>query len=458
MATVTRENIGLLNDKITVKVNKEDYLASFEKSLKNYSKNANIPGFRKGMVPTGMIRKMHGQAVFTDEVLRTIEKELTGFMTNEKLEIFGQPLPLAENDARQIDLNNPAEYSFAFEVGIKPEFELVDLAQQHPPLFKVQVTDEMLNEEIERLQLRHGKMTDPEEVTGDDNVINVTFIETDESGNEVEGGIRKDNSLLVKYFAESVRPQLIGKKKDESIDIHLDAAFEGKEKEWVLQDLGLTDVEGAGSKHFKMLITKVGLVEKAQFEESFYKAAFPNKEINSEEEFRNAVREEIAGQFDHQARHHLQHELYHVLLEKTNIEFPEEFLKRWIQQSGEQQKTPEEVEKEFPSFRNQLKWSLITDRIIKEQNLDVSREDLMDFAKQQLFGYLGGMQSLGDDQQWINDYVNRMMQDKKFVEDAYFRIQTDKVFKWAETQVQPEVKEVSVEEFNKTLQAHQHEH
>lgn len=457
MATVTRENIGLLNDKITVKVNKEDYLSSFEKSLKNFSKNANIPGFRKGMVPTGMIRKMHGQAVFTDEVLKTIEKELTSFMTNEKLEIFGQPLPLAENDARQIDLNNPAEYAFAFEVGLKPNFEIVDLSQEHPALYKVEVTDEMINQEVERLQLRHGKMTDPETVTGDDNVINVTFTEVDEAGNEVEGGIHKDNSLLVKYFSESFRPQLIGKKKDDLIKIQLDEAFDGKEKDWVLEDLGLKDTDGAGSKYFNMLITKVGLVEKASFEDSFYKAAFPNKDIQSEEDFRNAVKEDIAAQFDNQAKHHLQHELYHILLEKTNIEFPEEFLKRWIQFNGEQPKTPEEVEKEYPSFRNQLKWSLITDRIIRSENIEVGREELVEFAKNQLFGYLG-MANLGDDQQWITDYVNKMMQDKKFVEDAYFRIQTDKVFQWAETKVQPTEKVVSADEFGKELQAHQHEH
>src|SRR5690349_13102215 len=108
MATVTRESIGLLNDKITVKVAKEDYLNSFEQSLKKYSKTANIPGFRKGMVPAGMIKKMQGQAVFADEVFRTVEKELSNFMVNEKLEIFAQPLPMPENDARQLDMNNPA--------------------------------------------------------------------------------------------------------------------------------------------------------------------------------------------------------------------------------------------------------------------------------------------------------------------------------------------------------------
>ena len=118
MATVTRENIGLLNDKITVKVEKEDYLPSFEKALKEYGKKANIPGFRKGMVPSSLIKKMYGSSVFADEVLRSVEKELTTYMQNEKLQIFAQPLPLPENDARQIDMSKPSEYAFAFEVGL----------------------------------------------------------------------------------------------------------------------------------------------------------------------------------------------------------------------------------------------------------------------------------------------------------------------------------------------------
>ena len=168
MATITRENIGLLNDKIIVKVAKEDYLSSFEKTLKTYSKTANIPGFRKGMVPTGMIKKMHGQAVFTDEVLKTVEKELTNYMQNEKLEIFAQPLPLEENDPRQINMNNPSEYAFAFEVGLKPEFEIADLSKENITRYKVDVTDELVNEDIDRLRMRHGKMTEPETVTGDD--------------------------------------------------------------------------------------------------------------------------------------------------------------------------------------------------------------------------------------------------------------------------------------------------
>ncbi|RYY21046.1 MAG: trigger factor [Chitinophagaceae bacterium] len=456
MATVTRENIGLLNDKITVKVGTPDYLPSFEKALKTYSKNANIPGFRKGMVPAGMIKKMHGPAVFTEEVLRTVEKELNNYMTNEKLEIFAQPLPLSENDARQIDMNKPDEYAFAFEVGLKPEFELPALATEPMTRYKVTVTDEMINEEVDRLRLRHGKMTEPETVSGDDNVLNLTFTEIDASGNETEGGIRKDNSLLVKYFSESFRPGLMGKKKDDSFDLKLSEAFEPKEREWVISDLGLDKEDAAAAdKRFRAVVTKVGMVEKADLNEDFYKTALPGKEIASEDAFRDAVKKDIEQYWETQSRNHLQHEIYHVLLDHTNISFPESFLKRWLQTNEEKQKTAEEVETEFPGFVNQLKWTLIIDKIVRDNNIQVLPEDLKAFAKQQLFGYMG--MGAGDEEQpWLTDYVNKMMQDKKFVEDSFHRIQTEKVFTWADQQVNAVEQEVSAEDFAKETAKHQH--
>lgn len=458
MATVSRENIGLLNDKIIVKVDKGDYLASFEKTLKNYSKNANIPGFRKGMVPPGMIKKMHGQAVFTDEVLRTVEKELNNYMVNEKLDIFAQPLPLAENDPRQINMNNPTEYAFAFEVGLKPEFVEPDLAKEKITRYKVIVTDEMIDHEIERLRHRHGKMTEPETVSSDENVLNVTFIESDAAGNEIEGGIRKDNSVLVKYFGENFRKDLLGKKKDDVIILQLSTAFDEKEREWILKDLGLSKEDAPSvEKYFKMLITKVGFVEKADLNEEFYKSVYPNKDVKTEEEFRNAVKEEVQGYWDTQSRNHLQHEIYHVLLDHTKIDFPESFLKRWMQSSDQKNKTQEQIDHEYPSFIDQLKWTLITDKLIRKQNIEVSQDDLKEFAKKQLFGYMG-ITAMDEEKPWISEYINRMMHDKKFVDDAYQRIQTDKLFIWMEEKIDVVEKEISVEDFTKLLEQHQHHH
>ena len=455
MATITRENIGLLNEKIVVKVAKDDYLPSFEKAIKNYSKQANIPGFRKGMVPVGMVKKMHGPSVFADEVLKSVEKGLTDYMVNEKLEIFAQPLPLAENDASQLNMSNPAEYSFAFEVGLKPDFSTSDLGKAKFTRYKVTVTDEMIDEEVNRLQIRNGKMTDPETVTGDDNVINVTFTETDAAGTPIEGGIKKDNSLLVKYFTENFRGQLLGKQKDNTVTLQLSKAFDEKEREWIIKDLGLEEKDA--DKFFLLLITKVGLVEKAEMNEEFFKTVYPNKEITTEAGLREAIREEIQKYWDAQSRNQLSDQIYHELLDHTKIEFPESFLKRWMQTGGEKPKSPDQVETEYPSFIDSLKWTLIVDQLVKNNSIEVKPDDLREFAKQQLFSYMGG-NTMDMDQPWINDYVEKMMKDKKFIEDSYHRIQTDKIFAWAETQVQPAEKAIEAEAFTKMQQEHHHHH
>jgi trigger factor len=456
MATVTRENISLLNDKITVKIEKGDYLPSFEKALKEYGRKANIPGFRKGMVPAGLIKKMYGNSVLTDEVLRTVEKELTNYMATEKLDIFAQPLPLPENDARQIDVSSPSEYAFAFEVGLKPDFQIADLGKAKLTRYKIDVTEQMVNEEVERLQLRNGTMTNPETITGDDNVLNVIFTESDAEGNAVDGGISKDNSLLVKYFSESFRKNWIGKQKDDFVVLQLPTAFDEKEREWIISDLGLAK-EDAATKYFKVLITKVGLVERPELNEELFKKIFPAKEIKTEEEYRAALKEDIQKQFDAQSRNQLLHSVYHELLNDTKIEFPENFLKRWIQNGGEKPKTPEEVEHEFPTFVNQLKWTLIVNKVVDENKIDVTADDIKASAKNQLLSYMQG-QVVDEEQPWITDYINKMMQDKKFIEETVNRLQTDKVFDWAETQVKPIEKSISVEEFNKMQQEHQHHH
>ena len=453
MATISRENIGLLNDKVTVTVAKTDYLPAFEQSLKKYAKTANIPGFRKGMVPAGLVKKMYGQSVFTDEILRTVEKELNNYMSTEQLEIFAQPLPL-ETDSRMLDINNPQDYAFAFEIGLKPQIK-IDVANCHITRYKVQATDTMINEEVSRLQTRHGKMTEPETITSEDHVLNILFTEIDEAGNHLDAGISKANSLLVKYFAEPVRSELTGKKKDDSIQIQLKSAFEQKERDWVMDDLGLDKTsESDQSRNFRATITKVGWVEKADMTPEFFEAAFPGRNISSEEELRNAVKVDIENQFEQQSRNQVHDQIYHFLIDHTPIELPETFLKKWLQTGGETPKSAEEAEKEYPSFASQLKWTLISTQLINEHKINVESEEIRQHAMQQVLGYMG-IQNL-DDAPWADEYANRMMQDKKFVENTYFQLQTGKLFQLLEGQVTQQEESISAEDFAQKLHHHHH--
>ena len=455
MATVVRENIGLLNDKLIVKIDKEDYFPTFEKKLKEYSKSANIPGFRKGMVPAGMIRKMYGAGIFSDEVLKTVEKELFTWLNNEKPDIFAQPLPLT-NDMSKLDMNNPGEVEFEFEIGLKPEFQIP--AFDKAPVIRhiVSITDDMLNEEISRMQIKGGKMTEPETVDNEENVLNVLFTESDKDGNEVEGGISKENSVILKYFTPTIQKELMGKKVGDHYVFQLGKTFEADKLEMMLQDLGFekNDKEAA-DKYFKLEIVKIGLVEKRELNEEFFAEIFPVKDVKTEEELRALLTTEMEQYWGSQSLNQLQDQLYHYLLDETKMEFPETFLKRWLETGGDTPKTPEQAEAEFPTFSNQLKWTLISDRLINENKLEVSEAELKDTMKMEVMRYFGQM-NIGEDMSWLESYIDRMMKDEKQVDATYRRLITEKVFGFAASQSKPKEKKVTADELVAMQHNHQH--
>lgn len=455
MATITRENIGLLNDKLTVRVEKEDYLSSFEKTLKQYSKSANIPGFRKGMVPAGVIKRMHGPAIFKDEVVKTVEKELGRYMTEEKPEIFAQPLPL-EIDAPRLDMNEPAEYTFQFEIGLKPN-PSIDLGKINATRYEINVTDEMIQAEVDRMRNRFGKVEDKEESDTDEDILTVTFVESDANGNPLEDAPTKENSLMVKYFKDS--SLMLGKKAGDKVVVQLGNAFDDKERDWLVKDLNLNPGDPAElERYWVVTVNKVGLLHKPDLGEDFYNQVYPGQGITTEAAFREKIVSEIKLYWERQTRDFLHHELYHQLLDKTQFDLPEAFLKRWLQIGGEQPKSAEEVEEEFPTFKSQLRWTLISDQLIRQNQLDVTPEELREYMRQQVLGYFGQM-NLGDgNTEWIDSYVDRMTKDEQQVESAYRRIVTEKMFNWAEGEVAVTPKSIGLEEFSEMQHAHNHEH
>ena len=455
MATVVRENIGLLHDKLTVKVTKDDYFPSFDKKLKEYSKTANIPGFRKGMVPAGMIKKMYGNSIFTDEVIKTVEKELYNYLNNEKPEIFAQPLPLT-SDLAKMDINNPSDYEFGFEMGLKPDYSITDIAKAKVTLHKVVATDVMVDEEISRMQIKGGKMTEPETVDNEENVLNVLFTESDKDGNAVEGGASKENSVILKYLTAATQKKFMSKKIGDVVTVQLSKAFDEDKLTAILHDLGFEEGDAAAAKkYFNLAIVKIGLVEKRDLNEEFFKEIYPAKDIKTIEELKTSIKEEIQQYWDAQSKNQLQDQLYHYLIDETKMEFPADFLKRWLQTGGEKPKTAAEAETEFPSFSNQLKWTLISDKLVQDNKLQVTNEELRESMKVEIMRYFGSM-NLGDDTSFLESYIDRMMKDEKQVDASYRRLITDKLFTWVEAQVKPKEKEVTGEELSGMMHNHHH--
>lgn len=454
MSNVVRENTGLLTDTLTVKVSKDDYLNTYQKKLKEFSKTANIPGFRKGMVPVGMVQKMYGGSIFHDEVIKTAEKKLFQFLQEEQPDIFAQPLP-SEKQIPLLDHKNPSDYEFSFEIGLKPAFSLPDFGAKKLTMHKVAVTEEMVNEELNRMQIKGGNMTEPEVVDQDENVLNVIFSEADEKGNIVEGGIKKENSVLLKYFSADLQKKLKGKKVGETIVFQLEKSFDADKLAMMMQDLGLDQSNpDAAKKYFSLELVKIGLIEKRELNSDFFQEVYPGKSFADEAEFRDALKKDIEKYWEAQSRNQLHDQIYHLLLDDVSMEFPEAFLKRWLMNGTEKQKTAEEAEREFPVFKNQLKWTLISDKIITENKLEVEQEELRNHMKAEVMNYFGQM-SLGENMDWLDSYLDRMMKDEKQVESTYRRLVTEKLFNFVESKVSATEKTVSIDELN-AMQHHHH--
>ncbi len=453
MANVTRESIGKLHDKITVKISKEDYYPSFEKSLKNYAKTANVPGFRKGMVPGGMLKKMYGQSLFTDEVLRSASRKLEEYMQQEKLAIFAQPMALPADSNLKIDMNAPADMDFYFEVGLKPDFEVTPLKNKTTlTRYKVEAGEKMIADEIDRIQRRYGKVENPEDITAKDDIVYSTISASDaaEDAEKLE-----DTSAMDKLPAK-LQDMLMGKKIGDVVTFVPAEIAEGAELEAFMKDPLKTEAENAG-KQYTMTITKVSHVIPRELDETLFAEVFQNEEVKTEEEFRARIKAELGREYDRITRDRLNNEMYELLVHQTPIELPVTFLKRWMKEGGDKPKSEREVEQEFPQFDHQLRWTLVSDKLIIDNNINVSEEDIKNEIKSQVMRYFG-MPADEAEPEWMDSYMQKIQKDEKTMNETYRRLLYDKLFDWLQTQFNIEEKAVTEEEFFKLQDAHSAHH
>lgn len=459
MATVTRENIGNLHDKIVVKLGKDDYMPTFEKSLKQYAKNANVPGFRKGNVPAGMVRKMYGQSIFGDEVLRAAGTKLEEYLKNESVAIFAQPMILPNEQPLKLDMNDPQEVDFSFEIGLKPEIEITPLKNKTAlTRYKVIVSDKMIEDEVERIKRRYGNAETQEAVTSKDDIIYSKYERCDADGNVLPESQMVEDTVLLEKLPAKLQDMLMGKKNEETLVIRPSDVCTAEELEGFLKD-PLKQGAEAADNYYKLTITRVAKLIPRELDAELFAQLFPNDEIKDEGTFKERIRQELSREYDRVGRERLHNEMYELLVHQTPIQLPVDFLKRWLKEGGEKPKSAAEVENEFGGFDHQLRWTLISDKLIGDNNISVSLEEVKDLVKAQVLGYFG--MASDDDAPWLESYMQKVMKDNKTMDETYRRLLFDKLFQFLETQFSIAEQEISEEEFYKLQDphaAHHHHH
>jgi trigger factor len=458
MATVTRENIGNLHDKITVKLSKDDYMPSFEKSLKQYAKNASIPGFRKGMVPAGMLRKMYGPSIFNEEVIRVASRELEEYMKKEQMAIFAQPMIMPPSEPQNLSMTNPADVDFAFEVGIKPEFDVASVINGADlKRYKIAITDKMMDDEMERIKRRSGKVDPQTEVTDKENIIYSTYEVCDSEGN-ADADVKpiEDTEVLDKMPAK-LQEMVMGKKPEDTIIFRPVDVCSADELAGFMKDPLKAEAYQA-EQHYKLTITKVGHLIPAEYGTELYEKVFPNQGVETEQAFRDKVREELTKEFARIASERLQNEIFELLVHNVHIHLPVDFLKRWLREGGEKPKTAEEVENEFGQFDHQLRWQLISDKIMAENNIYVSRDEVLSDIKTRVLAYFGMSAEDEGETPWMDSYMQKVAKDEKTMDETFRRLLMGKLFSFLETQFKVTEQEIDEEGFFKLADAHSMHH
>ena len=372
---ISKNEVDALNLTVNIEITPEDYQDKVNSVLQNYRKSANIPGFRPGKVPMGLIKKQYGKAVLIDEINKMLQDSIYNYIQEEKLNILGNPLPVEQEE---LDFDTPGTYNFGFELGLSPEVDVKITKKNKVKGVKVVADDKVLDTYMEDIRGRYGKMSTPEKPAADD-MFHGSFTEVDADGAAVEGGIFKEDAQFLGTNLKTKKAQGELAKTSMGSTTTFDAKKSFGKDYNVAGLLGVTDAQlEASTGSFEFKLTNISRMEPAELNQEFFDKVYGEGAVTSEEEMRARMKEEAERMYQNEADQYFLNNVAEYLLDKTKFDLPIAFLKKWMQTSGEKPLTAEEVEADWEKTEKGLRYQLIENAVITAAEIKVSREDLLD--------------------------------------------------------------------------------
>jgi trigger factor len=451
---INKEQIDKLNAQVKIQLTEEDLNPKVEASLSDIRKKASLKGFRPGKVPMGLIKKMYGKAVVYEEVNKLVSETLTNYLSDEKLEIIGEPIPSESQET--IDFDTQKEFNFSFDLGLRPEFEVSLNKKMKYPYYDIEVDDELINKYIDSHADRHGKLESVDEVT-EKAFIKGEIVQLDADGNIVPEGLQKEeSSISITHIKdEETKKSFLGSKKGDSIKIDVTKTFSGESE--IAMVLGIDKEKIAEIEpHFQYTIREITEYIKAEVNEELFEKVFPEQEIKTEEDFKNKIKEDIKNSTVKDSDYKFLLDAREKLIDKTEIPLPEDFLSRWLKLKDEKNEmTEEQFNEDFPKFLRDLKWQLILGKMVKDNEIKVEPEEVKDLAvelTEMQFQQYYGVPAGSFPREQMEQYAAEMFLKKEAeVKKLYDKKYEDKVVQIIKESVKLDSKEISVEEFNKLL-------
>jgi trigger factor len=446
---ISQEKIDNLNAVVKINMTPEDYQARVDKAIKDHAKKAKIPGFRPGMVPPAHIKKMYGKSILVDEVNNLLSDTLNNYLTEQKLEVLGQPLPKID-DKKEYNWDFADNFEFNYEVGLAPEFT-IDLSSKDKLIqYEIKVDDTTLQERTKNIRRSYGKMTNPD-VSADDDVLYAQLTQLSPDGSVFEDGIVNTTSVrLDQVIDEKIKKSLIGLKKDDELVFDIQKAFKNDAAK-VAALLGIEETEAADLKsNFRLTVKNVNRLEEGDLNQEFFDKLFGEGVVTDEAGFTAKIVEELESMMAQDADRKLQNDIYTYALDKVKFELPDDFLKRWLKATNENL-SQEDLEGGYNDFAKNLKWTLIENKILKDNNIEIKYEEVFAAAKQSLAQQFAmySPQPIAEEQ--LAQYAVQYMQNKENANKVFEEVKALKTLDHIKSVVTLDKKEIMYNDFKELV-------
>lgn len=436
---ITKEQIDDLNAVVKVAITKEDYQDKVDTILKDYKKQANIPGFRKGQVPIGLIKKQYGKAVLVDEVNKLLQDNLNKYLTEEKLDVLGNPLPKQQD---QFDWDKE-ELSFEFELGLAPSFDVALQTKDPITHYKIVADEKMITEQVERIQKQYGKLVSQNTVT-DKSEISGKFINEEEA---------IDNNSMLEFAnlaSADAKEVLLGKKVGDEVTLHTKGLLEQNQLLAGLLGIPADKAENLDVS-VSFTITEINERELATLDQELFDKLFGKDGVSTEKELRDRISKDSEEQFAQQADQKLLNDVTEYFIEHTKFELPTGFLTKWIQVTGETPLSEEEATEEFKKSEKGLRYQLIEGKIINENKLQVQFDELKEFAKGFIKTQMAQFGQLDPQEEELDGIAARILSNQDEVKRLSEQLMSKKLLSLYKEKANLATKEVTYENFVKEV-------
>jgi len=448
---IVRKDLDQNNALVTICIEKADYAEKVDKNLRDFRKKANIPGFRPGMIPMGLVKKMYGKAVMAEEVNKLVSENLYSYIRENNMNILGEPLP-NETEQKPFDFDTQDDFEFVFDLGIAPEIEVELTKKDKVNYYNITVSDEMIENQVKSYTGRYGKYIQ-EEVVEEKDMLKGELLEM-ANGKVNESGIKvQDATLTAAYMKDNAQKALfVGAKKGDVITFNPSKAFDNENEISSLLKISKDQAKKVDSD-FQLKIESITRYHESEINQGLFDKVYGDGVVKSEEEFRAKIKENIQDNLVSDSEFKFSVDAKEMLVAKfSDLSFPDTFLKRWLLSSNQKIKA-DTLEEDYPKMITDLKWHLIKEKLTKANEIKVETADVEEYAKKLTKAQFAQYGMIGMDDEIVANYAKDMMKKEETLKSLIDKVAEEKVFAVVKETVKLDNKEVSIEEFNKMFEA-----